>query len=97
MIRIVLLLNLALAMIFVGCYDEVVSKQCVGEVVKISPIPTSWNDNVKTGVETTKGTFIVLGSVSAMKGAKAWITTYTSRQTYLCIEGKSKCPKVIGF
>jgi len=86
-----------LIFLLTGCNNELVSTKCAGEIIRISPVSTSWNEQIKTGIETTKGTFIVVGSVSAMKGAKVTIQTYSSRQTFLCIEGRPRCPRVIGF
>jgi len=40
----------------------------VGTFVKSINVPTSFNENVKSNVETTKGSFTVIGSVSGIKG-----------------------------
>jgi len=75
--------------------DEVVTNREAGEIVKITLVPTSFNESIKSNVETTEGSFIVVGSMSAFKGAKVSIMTHQSGKSYLCIEGV--CKRVLGL
>lgn len=85
----------------IGCESELISKEDAGEIINITSVPTSFNESIKTGVETTNGTFIVRGTISAMKGSAVTVDTYKewdgSTRSYLCISGRNRCPWILGF
>ena len=83
----------------VGCQTvEEVGRVDAGTVVSASVVPTSFNESIKTTVDTTLGTFLVYGTFSAMKGSKVELVAYSGRRFkyQLCVEGY-RCYNVGGM
>jgi hypothetical protein len=94
-----ILLTLLLALS--GCErDEgptVVETVPVGELVASREIPTSWNDDVRSEVTTTRGVFTVYCVRSGITGASVELRVYSNARTYLCTSNAPTCSRVMGF
>lgn len=67
-----------------------------GTVITIEEAVTSWNDLKRTRVETVNGIFHVRGVLSVMKGVEAKVERYQSGRSYLCLNDRKKCLRIIG-
>lgn len=91
---------IAACLVLIACKNDasnVTSKVDAGTVIRAANVTTSFNEAVKTNVETTEGAFTVLGSFSALKGTQIWLVQFNnSRRRYLC-KDMSNCQRVLGW
>ena len=77
------------ALIFVsivsGCDKKTTIWKSVGTFVSCDVIPTSFNECIKSRIETTEGVFIIKGIMSGRKGE----VVYISNKGTLSMLGKS--------
>jgi len=94
--NIVIVLSLALA----GCdtfNPQEISRENVGNIINITVVPTSFNESIKTSVETTKGVFTVRNPFSALRGTTVMLVKYSNGRYSLCVEGRRRCNRVLGM
>ena len=74
----------------VGCHIELSGPfQDVGTLTDLVVRQGGWGVKTRTEVRTTKGIYIICGTVSTQFHAVVWITK--DRGGYLCIEGVPSC------
>jgi len=56
----------------------------VGVFTDVSVVTTSFNESIKSVVKTDRGTFIIYGLPSVIKGEKATVNKYSDGSRYLC-------------
>ena len=85
---------------FSGCSDDaphtIISTRDIGFFVSAEPIPTSFNESIKSTIKTTKGTFTINGYVSGFENDPVVLKTKSNGRSYLFI-GKGKERPVIGL
>ena len=64
--------------------------RAVGEFVSVNSIPSSWNEAVKTKVETTMGQFIIWGNASGVKGDPVFLKSNDDWKTTFLYIGNGK-------
>lgn len=73
---------------------KVISTTPVGEIESITVQQGNWSTSTTTTINTTKGTFVVYGRFSFLKGAKARMETRGNNSKYICISGMSSCNRM---
>lgn len=75
-----------------GCNKKSTTWESVGTFISCDVIPTSFNEAIKSRVETTEGVFIIKGVMSGRKGE----IVYISNKGILSMAGKSG-HKILGY
>jgi hypothetical protein len=66
-----------------------VSSVDAGTVLDVSVVPTSFNERIKTTVNTTRGTFLIYGHFSAMKGTPVKLVNRGDKGYWLDVGNKT--------
>jgi hypothetical protein len=77
--------------------EQVVGHEPIGRIVRAQVIPTSFNEDMKTMIETDRGSFVVLGIHSVFKGDEAELIHYRHQRPALHIKGYRGGFKVLGY
>jgi hypothetical protein len=86
-----------LGVMLAGCEGpKIIASQDAGTIVSANVVPTSFNESIKTTVDTTLGTFLVYGTFSAMKGSKVELVAYDNGRYRLCIKS-GRCYRIGGM
>jgi len=91
--RYVFLIVIICSFIFLfGCSEkESPTYVNVGTLISIDVIPTSFNESIKCKIETTKGIYIIWGTISGEKGA----LVRKSSDGYLFIENNHRGNRIL--
>ena len=65
-----------------------------GTVMNASVVPTNWNKQPKTRIETTTSVIIVYGLISVTKGVGAWENIHGDGARYFCMKDAVFCHPV---
>ena len=71
-----------------------VSTTDAGKVESLTVQQGNFSKSTTTTINTTKGTFVVYGRFSFMKGARARLETRANNYQYLCISGMNQCNRL---
>ncbi len=69
----------------------------MGTISNISVVPTTWNESIKTRIETDQGIFHIYGTISVMKGVELKIVNYSSGRQYACLSDRNNCLDVVNI
>lgn len=90
-----LIVILFVAFALCGCKKTEIQQKPVGTLITIDVIPTSFNDQAKSRVETTEGVFVIVGITSGIKGEPVSLISKTNCSSfYLCIGDNKKGHRV---